>query len=251
MDAISLHGDAVAPKSLSPPSARLLLTEWPRAALSVARLAGARARLDAAPRGDGRPVMVLPGLFNSDLSNAVLRRYLARLGYRAEPWTLGRNFGSRTIGKDAARLLARVERLAAEAGAPVTLIGVSLGGIMARFVAHRQPELVREVITVASPYAGHPRATNVWRAFELVTGERVDSPEVRALSEEIARPLLVPTTAIWSRQDGLVNGFACHDPHARCIEVTSGHIGVQLNPEVLLVIAEVLAGDQRSSSPAR
>jgi triacylglycerol lipase len=237
----------MAPGRLTAPPARLLLTEWPRAALSVARLAGAGARLDAAPRGDGRPVMVLPGLFNSDLSNLVLRRYLDRLGYRAEPWALGRNFGTRTIGKDAARLLARLERVAAEAGAPVTLIGVSLGGIMARLAAHRRPGLVREVITIAAPYAGHPHATNVWRAFELVTGERVDSPEVRALSEEVARPLPVPATAIWSRRDGLVNGFACHDAHARCIEVESGHIGVQLNPEVMLKVAEVLAGDQRSS----
>jgi triacylglycerol lipase len=236
----------MAADALKPPPARLLLTEWPRAAASLARLAGARALLDAAPRGDGRPVLVLPGLFNSDLSNTVLRRYLTRLGYDAHQWGLGRNFGARTIGGDASRLLARVEAVAAGAGAPVTLIGVSLGGIMARLAAHRAPALVREVVTIASPYAAHPHATNVWRAFELVTGERVDSPEVRALSAEVAQPLPVPTTAIWSAQDGLVNGHACHDAHARCIEVTSGHIGVQLNPEVLLVVAEVLA----QSSPS-
>jgi pimeloyl-ACP methyl ester carboxylesterase len=235
--------------ALKPPPARLLLSEWPRAALTVARLAGARARLDAAPRGDGRPVLVLPGLFNSDLSNAVLRRYLTRLGYAAHPWTLGRNFGVRTIGGDASRLLARLERVAQDAGAPVTLVGISLGGIMARLAAHRRPALVREVITVASPYAAHPHATNVWRAFELVTGERVDSPEVRALSAEIAAPLPVPATAIWSARDGLVNGHACRDDHARCIEVTSGHIGVQLNPDVLLAIAEVLAN--QAGAPAQ
>lgn len=230
---------------LTAPPWALLAREWPRAAVTVARLAGARRRLDAAPAGDGRPVMVLPGLFNSDLSNAVLRRFLNRLGYDARPWSLGRNFGSRTIGGDGELLLARVEAVAAEAGAPVTLIGVSLGGIMSRFVAHRRPDLVREVITVASPYAAHPRATNVWRAFQLITGESVDDPRVTALREEIVRPLPVPTTAIWSASDGLVNGHACKDDDCRAIEVTSGHIGVQLNPDVLLVIAGVLA-DQRS-----
>jgi pimeloyl-ACP methyl ester carboxylesterase len=123
----------------------------------------------------------------------------------------------------------------------VTLVGISLGGIMARLATHRRPDAVREVITIASPYAASPRATNVWRAFELVTGERIDSAEVRALTAEIARPLPVPTTAIWSARDGLVNGHACHDDHARCIEVASGHIGVQIDPDVLLVLADVLA----------
>lgn len=240
MDAVSRFGHGLAPPPVKPPSASLLLREWPRAALTVARLTGARARLDAMPRGDGRPVMLLPGLFNSDRSNFVLRNYLDRLGYRVQGWGLGRNFGSRTIGAEGELLFAAVAALAADAKQPVTLVGVSLGGIMARLVAHRRTELVREVITVASPFAGPPRATNVWRAFELVTGERVDDPRVVALGAEVARPLPVPTTAIWSASDGLVNGHACRDDHARCIEVTSGHLGVQLNPDVLLAIAGVL-----------
>jgi pimeloyl-ACP methyl ester carboxylesterase len=225
---------------MKPPSASLMLREWPRAAMTVARLTGARTRLDAMLRGDGRPVLLLPGLFNSDRSNFVMRGYLDRLGYNAQGWGLGRNFGSRTIGLEGERLFAAVAALAAEAGQPVTLVGVSLGGIMARLVAHRRTELVREVITVASPFAGPPRATNVWRAFQLVTGERIDDPRVVALGEEVARPLPVPTTAIWSASDGLVNGQACRDDHARCIEVSSGHLGVQLNPDVLLAIAGVL-----------
>lgn len=230
---------------MKPPAAGLMLREWPRAAATVVRLTRARAALDAMPRGDGRPVMILPGLFNSDRSNFVLRGYLNRLGYRAEPWELGRNFGSRTIGGDGEALFARVAALADDAGQPVTLIGVSLGGIMARLVAHRRPELVREVVTVASPFAASPRATNVWRAFQLVTGESIDDPRVVALGEEIARPLPVPSTAIWSASDGLVNGLACRDDHGRCIEVTSGHLGVQLNPDVLLAIAGVLAGAKK------
>lgn len=236
---------------IAPPPARLWLCEWPRAAATVVRLAGARARLSEAPRGDGRPVMVLPGLFNADRSNAVLRGFLNRLGYRAYPWALGRNFGARTIGADGERLFARLEAVQAEAGAPVTLIGVSLGGIMARLAAHRRPGSVREVITVASPYAGHPRATNVWRAFEWVTGERVDDPAIEALRREIVQPLPVPATAIWSASDGLVAGTACRGGDCAHVEVTSSHVGVQLNPDVLLVIARILAGEPRGGVSPR
>lgn len=236
MDPLPGDGDVV----VLAPSKALWAAELPRAAWMVASWWRHRALLAAVPRGDGRAVMVLPGLFNSDRSNAVMRAFLRRLGYRAEGWGLGRNLGVRSVGPRAERLIVRVEAIAAEAG-PVTLIGVSLGGILARLVAHRRPELVREVITVASPYAGPGRATNVWRAFEWVTGERLDDPAVVARSEAIARPLPVPATAIWSRSDGLVAGVICHDDHCRSIEVRSGHLGVQLRPEVLATIADVLA----------
>lgn len=184
--------------------------------------------------------MLLPGLFNSDRSNAVMRGFLNRIGYRTVGWGLGRNLGVRSVGPEAERLIERVAALAAEAG-PVTLIGVSLGGIMARLVAHERPDLVREVITVSSPFAGDGRSTNVWRAFQWFTGERLDDPAVIARSERIAGDLPVPSTAIWSRSDGLVAGQICHDDHCRAIEVRSSHLGVQLKPEVLLAIAAVLA----------
>ena len=184
--------------------------------------------------------MVLPGLFNTDRSNFVMRGYLKRLGYRATGWGLGRNLGVRTVGVEAEHLIARIEALAAHAG-PVTLVGVSLGGIMARLVAHRRPDLVRAVITVSSPFAGSARATNVWRAFEWMTGERLDDPAVIARSAAIAAPLPIRSTAIWSRSDGLVNGFICHDAAGAAVEVRSGHLGVQLKPAVLIAVAKALA----------
>jgi pimeloyl-ACP methyl ester carboxylesterase len=229
--------------TVPPPSRLALAVELPRAAWSVLSLAGARTAMRAAPRGDGRPVLVLPGLFNSDRSNFVMRGFLRRLGYRAYGWGLGRNFGVRTVGRDAERLMARIEALHAETGEKLTLVGVSLGGIMARIAAHRRPDLIREVITVSSPFAGPPTATNVWRAFELITGERIGDASVRANAAEAAAPPQVPTTAIWSRSDGLVNGMICHDDHCRSVEIRSSHIGVQLKPETLLAIADVLAGE--------
>lgn len=226
---------------LGPPPLRHLLVEWPRAAWGLAQLPLAWRGLVAGAGGDGRRVLVLPGLFNTDRSNALMCRYLNAIGYRASGWGLGRNLGRRTIGADSQRLLDRVAEVAAEAGAPVTLIGVSLGGIMARLAAHRLPGQVREVITVSSPYAGPARATRVWRAYQRITGDRIDAAETLALAELVRQPLRVPATAIWSRSDGLVNGLACRGGDCRAIEVRSSHLGVQTRPEVLRAIAGVLA----------
>ena len=227
-----------------PPSKLLWAAELPRAAWTVASLLADRRSLRTGPRGSGAPVMVLPGLFNSDRSNFVMRGNLTALGHDARGWGLGRNFGARTIGADAHRLIETVAMVADQTDQPVALVGVSLGGMMARLVAHRRPDLVRQVVTVASPYAGDARATNVWRAFEWLTGERLTDPAVQARSAELARPLPVPATAIWSRSDGLVNGLICHapdEPGCAAVEVRSSHLAVQLRPQVLRAVAEALA----------
>lgn len=249
MDSLSLERDAVAvripvPASAdAPPPRRAMVAEWPRAAWGLVRLAGQWRSLAKGPHGDGRPVLLLPGLFNSDRSNLVLRAYLRRLGYRPYGWEMGRNFGVRAIGAEGERLLDRVAAIHAETGEKVTLIGVSLGGIMARIAAHRRPDLVREVITISAPFAGPPTATNVWRPFEWLTGEKITDPAVHARLAEAARPLPVPATAIWSRSDGLVNGLICREGEAtacRDIEIASSHLFVQMKPETLRAVAAAL-----------
>jgi triacylglycerol lipase len=234
----------VIPRTPADPPPRLAFAlEGARAALTLAELT--RFRLAGLPRGDGRPVLVAPGLFNTDRSNLVLRGMLNRLGYRAYPWALGRNLGVRTVGPECERLIARVEQVRAEGGQPVTLIGISLGGIMSRIVAHRRPDLVAGVLTISSPFAGPPSATNVWRAFELVTGERIGDPAVAARLAEAVQPLPMPSAAIWSRSDGFVNGLICREGDeaaCRAIEVRSSHLFVQMKPQVLRAVAEVLAG---------
>ena len=235
---------AALPLRLPAPPPRQWAAEPARSIAGILSLIGARRALLAAPKGDGRAVMLMPGLFTGDRSMILMRRYLNWLGYRAQGWQLGANFGARTIGSEGERLFERLETLAAAQG-PVTLVGVSLGGMVARLAAHRRPDLVREVITIASPYAGDPRATNVWRLFEWMTGERVDGAAVQDRLREIARPLPVPATAIWSATDGIVNGLICHAPgeaNCRAVEVISSHMGVQHRPEVLLRVAETLAG---------
>lgn len=234
----------IAAPSLPPPSRLLWAAELPRAVWTLAELAASKT--GAVPRGDGRPLLLLPGLINADRSMLIMARYLRRLGYRVETWGLGRNFGTRTVGLEGERLLARVEDYAARAGAPVTLIGVSLGGIMARLAGHRLGAgVVREVITIASPYAAGPRATNVWRTYQLVSGERIDDPVLLARQAEIAAPLPMPATAIWSPSDGLVNGRACYaegEPGLRVIEIKGSHIGVHFRAKVLRAVAGVLGG---------
>lgn len=158
---------------------------------------------------------------------------------------MGRNLGVRTVGADNARLIARIAEIHARTGEKVTLIGISLGGIMARLAAHRHPELVLEVITISAPFAGPPTATNVWRPFELATGEKIAAPAVIERLAEAARPLPVPATAIWSRSDGLVNGLICREregEQARAIEISSSHVFVQMKPETLRAVAQVLGG---------
>ena len=122
VDALPLDGNALA--VIPPPSKALWAAELPRALWMGATWWRHRAELAAAPRGDGRTVMLLPGLFNGDGSNILLRRYLTTKGYRTHGWGLGRNLGVRSVGAHAEHLIARIEKLA-EHG-PVTLVGVSL-----------------------------------------------------------------------------------------------------------------------------
>ncbi|WP_448658831.1 esterase/lipase family protein [Sphingomonas sp. CJ99] len=229
----------------TPPPALLFAAEPARAVIGLTELALSWRSLPSERVGGGAPVLLLPGLANNDASSLILKRYLNRRGYRAEGWGLGVNRGVPTVGADLGRLIGRVEALsAASGGQPVALVGTSLGGILARLVAHRRPDLVRHVVTISSPFAGPGRATNVWRVYELLAGEKIDDPQVRDRLAEAVRPLPVPSTAIWSRTDGFVQGANCvtaDDPNCRAVEVRSGHLLVQSRASVLRAVAEALA----------
>ena len=195
--------------------------------------------LRMAPLGDGHPVLVFPGLAASDLSTGLLRRYLADRNYVPHRWRQGRNLGPRPgVLADCERHLALLHN---RYGRKVSLIGWSLGGIYARETAKKLPDCVRCVITLGTPFAGHPRATNAWQLYEAVSGERVDS---RTDWEEIKRAPPVPTTSIYSRTDGIV-AWQCsvqeNGPSAENIEVEASHVGLGVNPAVLYAIADRLA----------
>ena len=194
-----------------------------------------------APRGDGHPVLALPGFLASDLSMAPMRRYLKELGYDTHAWNLGRNLGGLASKRGALRdLLTQIHQTTAK---KVSIIGWSLGGVYARDLALQMPDMVRSVITLGSPFANDIRATNATRLYEALSGEAVDdNPEIR---EAIAGDLPVPATSIYSRTDGIVNWHTSllrPSGTAENIEVYfASHIGLGVNPAALWAVADRLA----------
>jgi len=186
------------------------------------------ALLALSPRGDGQAVLTLPGLMASDTSTAILRRFLRELGYSVHPWKLGRNMGPSAELR--AGMMARLEEVESRVGRRVSIIGWSLGGIYARELARRSPRLVRQVITLASPFAA---------------GLRMDTSYVdAALAERLRTPPPVPCTAIYTRHDGVVAWQTCREdvhPHTENIEVPATHIGIGVNALALYAIADRLA----------
>jgi hypothetical protein len=209
-----------------------------RALREPARLAMSWKQLRRAPRGDGRPVLAVPGFGTGDRATAPLRFYLEGLGYDPQGWSLGRNRGNPE--EDAKVLAVRVARIAAERG-PVTLVGCSLGGVIAREVARARPEHVRSVVTYGSPVLGGSTHTIVYRMF--------DADEVMQFAARLAqldreRPVSVPVTSIYTRRDRIVNWLACLDrwtPTVEHVEVRSSHLGLCLDPDVWLAVAEAIA----------
>jgi pimeloyl-ACP methyl ester carboxylesterase len=196
--------------------------------------------LMAAPRGDGHPVLVFPGLAASDASTMVLRRYLRNRNYVAHRWHQGRNFGPRP------GVLPECERmvldLAQRHGRKVSLIGWSLGGIYAREIAKRVSGNVRCVISLGTPISGNPRSTNAWQVYELLSGRSAN--DRHDLHEDLKRAPPVPTTSIYSRTDGVV-AWQCSvqesGPQTENIEVEASHIGLGVHPAVLYAVADRLA----------
>jgi pimeloyl-ACP methyl ester carboxylesterase len=222
---------------LRAPNALMLLLEG-RAPWEYAAMLAALPWLKRLPRGDGHPVIVFPGLGAADITTAPLRSFLQDLGYSAYPWKQGFNFGPRRGVLDAVRQ--HVQRIAERHGEPVSLVGWSLGGLYAREIAKELPQLARCVITLGSPFAGHPRATNAWRFYEMVSGQNVLDPKLIA---QLRGTPPVPTTSIYSRTDGVV-AWQCslndESPLAENIEVHASHIGMGMNPLAMFAIADRL-----------
>lgn len=191
-----------------------------------------------APAGDGHPVLVLPGLAASDASTQLLRHYLKVQNFAAHGWKLGPNRGPRPGVEEA--MTARLMELADRYERKVSLVGWSLGGIYARELARRSPHLVRQVITLGSPFASDPKANNAWRLYEFLSTQRVED----APRDKMKLPPPVPSTSIYSRTDGIVSWRSCLEQNTawtQNIEVEGSHCGLGHNPAVLYAIADRLA----------
>jgi pimeloyl-ACP methyl ester carboxylesterase len=194
-----------------------------------------------APRGDGHPVLTLPGFLASDLSMTPMRRYLKELGYDSYAWKMGRNIGG--VSRMRAALRDRLAEIHAATGRKVSVVGWSLGGVYARDLALHAPNMVRYVVTLGSPFASDVRATNATRLYEALSGEAVeDNSELR---NAIAGDLPVPTTSIYSCTDGVVNWRTCvlrPSDTAENIEVYfASHVGLGVNAAALWAVADRLA----------
>ncbi|MDB5610337.1 MAG: hypothetical protein JWP25_7237 [Bradyrhizobium sp.] len=194
-----------------------------------------------APKGDGHPVLTLPGFLASDLSMAPMRRYLRELGYDPYAWRMGRNIGG--VSRMRTALRDRLSEIHQATGRKVSIVGWSLGGVYARDLALQAPEMVRYVVTLGSPFAGDVRATNATRLYEAMSGEAVE--ENSELRKAISGDLPVPTTSIYSRTDGIVNWRTCllrPSETAENIEVhLASHIGLGVNAAALWAVADRLA----------
>jgi pimeloyl-ACP methyl ester carboxylesterase len=218
------------PEGVSGPPLRLLLGE-------IAALAGRARAVQVAPHVARvpQPVMLLPGFGAHPGRMRQMQHALAAAGHHAEDWGMGFNLGPTEA--NFVFLMRRVGAMARRHRQPVALVGWSLGGLFAREIAHRQPDIVGRVITMGTPFSGDRRANNAWRAYQLITGHPVDQPPVPC--EFSAKPP-VPTIALWSPRDGVVSPrSACGWPgeRDRAVAMRCSHLGFANDARV---IAEVL-----------
>jgi triacylglycerol lipase len=215
------------------------------------------------PRGDGRPVVLMPGFLGGDQTLAVLAAWLRRLRYRPRLCGLVTNSGCSDRTLD--RVEHRVEGLWRAYGRRVALIGHSRGGHFARALAARRPECVSHVISMGADLQGMFGASlptlfavNVARRVVHATGRARRDACLSAhcgcpFSHDFARPFPfehVRLTSIYSKGDGVVHWQCQVIPHADCIEVTGSHVGLIFNRKVYRALAGVLALSELSTPAA-
>jgi pimeloyl-ACP methyl ester carboxylesterase len=222
----------------SPPPLSLWLAELPYTLPIIASPLRRADRVAGGATGGGQPVLVFPGILSSDQSTALLRRTLEAAGYRAYASQLG--FVTGITPATFARAEARLAEVAEAAGCKVVLLGWSLGGIYARVLAQRHPDLVELVMTLGTPFSGDRRANNAWRVYEALNGHAVDTPP---LSDDPAIKPPVPTIALWSRQDGVIAPASARGlPHERDaeVEVPFRHFAMgSSRPAIARILAEL------------
>ena len=232
---------------IRPPSLVLALTEgraWAELALTLAT----RPYLMTAPRGDGHPVLVLPGLLASDRSTVPMRRYLTELGHDAHGWGQGQNFGRFYRMREV--LGGQLDALHRKTGRKVSVVGWSMGGVFARYLALTRPDAVRRVVTLGSPFSADIHASNASKLYEAMSKEGPGRPEDLAA---LAGDLPVPNTSLYTKLDGIVNwrtSIPNPAPNAEAVEIRlASHVGLGVNPAALWALADRLAQPEGEFEP--
>jgi pimeloyl-ACP methyl ester carboxylesterase len=226
--------------AVKPPSPPLGLTLKGAAAhLVPIRPGTVSTALKTAPRGDGHPVLVVPSFLRSDRHTVPLRRFLAGCGYAAFGWKLGLNIGPTVTALEGVdRLLIEIH---AKHGRKVSLIGHSLDGVIARELAKKHPDEVRQLILLASPIR-LPTASPLEPVYNLLS--RWHSAEASAPIDQLNTPPLVPVTALYTRSDGIVAWQSCIEfdgPQRESIAVPGAHGTMVRNMSAWRIITERLA----------
>jgi pimeloyl-ACP methyl ester carboxylesterase len=209
------------------------------------------------PRGNGEPVVLVPGFLGDDRYLTELFLWLRRIGYRPYFSGIGRNVDCPEILTQ--RLLMTIHQAHQDTGMDVTIIGHSLGGMLARGAAHRVPAIIHQVITMGSPFRGvsaHPMVLSVANFVRSnIVGERKRRKEVTSkcftpqCSCEFVNAMRDETPddfkrdAIYSKCDGVVDWHVCmEDNDTLNHEVTATHIGMAFNPDVYRTVGNLLGG---------
>jgi triacylglycerol lipase len=202
------------------------------------------------PRGDGRPVLLIPGFLSGDWSLTVLSNWLTRIGYK--PHLSGIIFNVQDSESLLAGLRHRLVDIESAAGSLVSLVGHSRGGLLAKVLSQRRPRSVEQVITLGAPLADTTDLAFVTRhavgvvktANELAYGRRM-SAEGR-FAHDLRLPPAVPTTSIYTRSDDVVNFRSCLRPDIPSLPVWGSHNGLLVNPEAYRLLGRLLARPRRS-----
>jgi len=210
----------------------------------------ARLLMKRLPKGDGHPVIVFPGFVGSDRSTKPMRGLLKDLGYKTFGWGLGRNLVFNASREAEMREL--LERVFKAEGRKVTLIGWSLGGVFAREIAKANPDYVRGVITLGSPISGDLDQSSARRLYEFFNGPATS--EMKARLKTIATAPPVPTTSIFTKTDGIVAWRASvqkagENKNIENISLPASHMGLGVNPLVMVALADRLAQKEGEWTP--
>ncbi len=213
------------------------------------------------PSDDAAPVLLIPGFLAGDSSLLALTTSLRRRGVRTYRSHIRANIGCTLTAAE--NLEVRLEQIVDRNGMRAQIVGHSLGGMIARGIAARRPDLVSGIVTMGSPMLapGAHHAALGWGVDALVRLSQIGFPGLmsqecvagtcaRQSFDESRDPVSddVAFTAIYSRRDGVVDWRACIDPSARAVEVRSSHVGMAVDPRVSDVVAEALR--ERRAAPA-
>ncbi len=235
------------------------------AARLVRRTADDRARRRRSPYASltplrsVEPVVLVPGFMAGDSTLMLMSRHLRKLGYRTYRSTMHANVGCTQEASYA--LERRIEAIAIKRERKVSIVGHSLGGLLARGIAARRPDLVNGIITMGSPMLA-PGAIHSVLAFDLsvvialrraglggMMGDDCTSGDCARLSWEESRQQLdasVAFTSIFSRRDGVIDWRGCLDPGAKTVEVGTSHLGMAIDPVVFDIVSSTLEANRES-----